>query len=673
MSIDLSDFKDIFFEESADHLAAMETLLLELETHPEDSERMNAIFRAVHSIKGSGAMFGFDEVVRFAHGFESLLDEMRSGKVQNTPVLTGLLLRASDLLQALVAAARSDPNERGLADTATALLGEIERARSGAGVAGEAAATTAGPAPAEARRERHLEIHFTPDPGIFASGMDPLFVLRDLSQAGTAYSCATYVSHLPHLETLDAARCYLRWTVHLTTDRSDDEIRDLFAFVEDGALIKIEDTDGGNSAQPAVARTIAAAPPAAPVPAALPANATPAAQPVDSPTVRVATAKVDKLVDLVGELVIAQSVASQILEHFSMERLAEMREAFVNLERNTRELQERVMAVRMQPLAGVFSRFPRLVRDLAAQTGKRVALETGGEETELDKGVIERLADPLTHLVRNAIDHGIERPLDRKHAGKPEQGVVRLTAHHESGNVIVEVADDGKGLNLERIRAKAVERGLVGAGEVLSEDEIQGLIFRPGFSTAEAVTDVSGRGVGMDVVRRNVEAMSGAVTVYSRHGHGSVFRIKLPLTLAILDGLLVRVGTEVFILPLVSIAESIRPRRGELRHVGGGGEVVMVRGQALPLLRLHRMFGFEGAVEDPTQASVVILDHDNRRFALLVDDLLGQQQVVVKSLEAHFRKVAGVMGATILGDGRAALILDVAGLLSFGSNGASPV
>ncbi|MBL8210097.1 MAG: chemotaxis protein CheA [Bryobacterales bacterium] len=655
MSIDLSEFKDVFFEESADHLAAMETLLLELEAHPEDSERMHAIFRAVHSIKGSAAMFGFDEVVRFAHGFESLLDDMRSARVRNTAVLTGLLLRASDLLQSLVAAAKSEggPESGGLSAAATALLGEIDAARGGAVTA---AAVAASAAKGEERRTRNLEVHFTPEPGIFTTGMDPLFVLRDLAEAGSGYTAATYVSGLPHLDALDVSRCYLRWTAHLATDRGDDEIRDLFAFVEDGAEIKIEDTS------PAAA--LETAPAAAAVPVA--AQAVPPGQPVDSPTVRVATAKVDKLVDLVGELVIAQSVASQILEHFTMERLAEMREAFVNLERNTRELQERVMAVRMQPLAGVFSRFPRLVRDLAAQTGKRIALETGGEETELDKGVIERLADPLTHLVRNAVDHGIERPADRKDAGKPEQGVVRLTAHHESGNVIVEVADDGKGLNLDRIRAKAIERGLVTAGENLSEEEIQGLIFRPGFSTAEKVTDVSGRGVGMDVVRRNVEAMSGTVTVHSRHGRGSVFRIKLPLTLAILDGLLVRVGTEVFILPLISIAESIRPRPQELRQVGGGGEVVMVRGQALPLLRLHRMFGLEGAEEDPTAASVVILDQDNRRFALLVDDLLGQQQVVVKSLEAHFRKVDGVMGATILGDGRAALILDVAGLIAIG-------
>jgi len=339
------------------------------------------------------------------------------------------------------------------------------------------------------------------------------------------------------------------------------------------------------------------------------------------------------------------------------------------------DLQEGVMKTRMQPIGNAWAKLPRIIRDLSMELGKKIDLVMTGQDTELDRQVLDMIKDPLTHMVRNSGDHGIEPPADRIRAGKPETGTVHLRAFHEGGHIIIEIADDGRGLPLEKIKKKIIQNGLATEDEVakMSAQQIQQYIIHAGFSTADKVTSVSGRGVGMDVVRRNVEAMSGAVTVYSRHGHGSVFRIKLPLTLAILDGLLVRVGTEVFILPLVSIAESIRPRRGELRHVGGGGEVVMVRGQALPLLRLHRMFGFEGAVEDPTQASVVILDHDNRRFALLVDDLLGQQQVVVKSLEAHFRKVAGVMGATILGDGRAALILDVAGLLSFGSNGASPV
>ncbi len=377
---------------------------------------------------------------------------------------------------------------------------------------------------------------------------------------------------------------------------------------------------------------------------------------------RVATAKVDKLVDLVGEVVIAQSVAGQILSGFSMARLGELLAAFSELERNTRELQERVMAVRMQPIGGVFSRFPRLVRDLASATGKRVALTITGEDTELDKGVIEQLADPLTHLVRNAVDHGIETPEQRRRAGKPEQGMVRLEAFHEEGSVMVEVSDDGRGLDVERIRAKAIERGLIGPEEALEEDEVRALIFRPGFSTAESVSDISGRGVGMDVVRRNVEALNGVIAVASDPGRGSRFRIRLPLTVAILDGQLLKIGAETYVLPLVAIRESIRPRPQQLKEVAGKGEAVLVRGRPLPLIRLHALLGLEGAVTDAASGAVVVVEHEGRGLALLVDELLGQQPVVIKSLESHFRKVEGVMGATILGDGRAAFILDVAGI-----------
>jgi two-component system chemotaxis sensor kinase CheA len=378
--------------------------------------------------------------------------------------------------------------------------------------------------------------------------------------------------------------------------------------------------------------------------------------------VRVATAKVDKLVDLVGELVIAQSVAGQIVDHFEPDRLHQLREAFTALERNTRELQERVMAVRMQPIGGVFSRFPRVVRDLAAASGKTMVLEILGEETELDKSVIEQLADPITHLVRNSADHGIEPPAERLEAGKPEQGVIRLQAYHEGGNVVVEISDDGRGLDAVKIRAKALERRLITNADALSEEEVQSLIFRPGFSTAEKVTDLSGRGVGMDVVRRNVESLNGSIAVRSVPGRGASFRIRLPLTLAILDGLLLRVGAETYVLPLVSIVESIRPRRADVRALAAGGHVVAVRGEPVPLVRLHAIFGVPDAVADPASGAVVIVEHEGRRLALLVDELLGQQQVVVKTLEANYRKVDGTMGATILGDGRVALILDVSGI-----------
>jgi two-component system chemotaxis sensor kinase CheA len=371
---------------------------------------------------------------------------------------------------------------------------------------------------------------------------------------------------------------------------------------------------------------------------------------------------VDKLVDLVGELVIAQSMAHEIVHNFSGVRLAELQEAVAQMERHIRELQERVMSVRMLPIGHIFGRFPRLVRDLSIQLSKNVRLEMAGEDTELDKGVVEQMSDPLTHLIRNSIDHGIEPGEERVRNGKPEQGLIRLEAFHQAGSVIVEISDDGRGLDAGRIRRKAIERGLIAESDALTEAQIGDLIFSAGFSTAEKVSDLSGRGVGLDVVRRNVEALNGSVTLAAQPGKGARVRIQLPLTLAILDGLSVRVGRETYVVPLVAISESIRPTAEQVKTIAGRGEVVMVRGEALPLLRLHRLFEIPTEVVDPCRGLTVIVEHASHRFALLVDELLGQQQVVIKSLEAHYHKVEGVLGATILGDGRAALILDAAGL-----------
>jgi two-component system, chemotaxis family, sensor kinase CheA len=650
MDNDLSRFRDVFFEEAAEHISGMEEALLRLESAPGDSESLHAVFRAVHSIKGSGGMFGLEEVVRFAHDFESLLDDLRNHLVPVTGPLTGLLLEASDILKGLVAAARAGTEPPpGVAP----LIERLASVRSGSVPDPAAAAPPAEAAPAG---RRVWNIRFRPASAIFDTGMDPHLVLRDLTSLGQTLAVRLDTGALPRLAALDPNVCYLGWELRLDSDAGEDRIRDAFAFVEDGAEIAVS-----AEAEPAP-------PDSRPSSVAAPETA-PHHAPREISTVRVATAKVDKLVDLVGELVIAQSVAGQILSHFEAVRLQELREAFTALERNTRELQERVMAVRMQPVGGVFSRFPRVVRDLAAANGKQIALEVSGEETELDKSVIERLADPITHLVRNSADHGIETPEQRRVAGKPDQGVIRLQAYHEGGNVVVEVSDDGRGLDGARIRAKALERGLIAASDSLTDEETQSLIFRPGFSTAEKVTDLSGRGVGMDVVRRNVESLNGAIGVRSLPGRGASFRIRLPLTLAILDGLLLRIGSATFVLPLVSIVESIRPRRDDLRSLAGGGQVVSVRGEALPLLRLHLLFGVPDAITDPAAAAVVIVEHENRRLALLVDELLGQQQVVVKSLEAHFHKVDGAMGATILGDGRVALILDVAGIAGLAGYG----
>ena len=381
-------------------------------------------------------------------------------------------------------------------------------------------------------------------------------------------------------------------------------------------------------------------------------------------SIRVPIEKVDRLINLVGELVITQSMVAQTVSAFTPEKLARLEEAVVQMNRHARELHERMMGIRMLPLKTLFARFPRLVRDLAATSGKQVVLDVSGEETELDKNVIEKIGDPLTHLIRNAVDHGLESPATREAAGKPEVGHVRLQAYQQGGSIYIEVADDGRGIDRERIVAKAIEHGLVAPDQTLTADEAFALVFRPGISTAEKVTEISGRGVGMDVVKRNVGSLGGSITIRSETGKGTRFRIKLPLTLAIMDGQALEVGGEVYLLPLVAITESVRPTADSLHAVAEGAEVVMVRGRALPLIRLARLLGTQPRTEDPTKGLVVIVEHEGRLAALLVDELLGQQQVVIKSLETNFKKMDGIAGATILGDGRVALILDVPGLVA---------
>lgn len=383
----------------------------------------------------------------------------------------------------------------------------------------------------------------------------------------------------------------------------------------------------------------------------------------ESSTIRVSTEKVDKLINLVGELVITQSMVSQTVAAFSAEHLPLLEGAVAQMERNLRELQERVMAVRMLPIRTVFSRFPRLVRDLAKECGKEVAIQIKGEETELDKTVIERMSDPLTHLLRNAVDHGIEPPDQRLAQGKPAEGLIRLNAFHQGGSIYIEVADDGLGLDTGKILRKATEQGLICGDESLSDDQVYRLIFRPGFSTADQVTDISGRGVGMDVVLQNIEQLGGSIAIATEVGHGTQFTIKLPLTLAILDGLSIQVGDQVYIIPLMSITESIRPKQADLGTVLHRDEVVSVRGQLMPIVRLYGLFGITPKVADPTQSLLVIVEQEGRKVALLVDELLGQHQVVIKSLETNYQRVPGISGATIMGDGRVALILDVAGLI----------
>ncbi len=650
MAIDLERFRDAFFQEAFEHLAELEAGLLRLEHAGTDSELLNSIFRGAHSIKGGAGTFGLDGTTRFTHVLESLLDRLRSGGIGVSRELTDLLLRAVDVLRQTLEAARAGGDDSELPEGAGAVLGEMT-ARCGVP---EQAPPEEPSEPDAAPTEAVYQIRFEPGPELFRTGLDPLLVLRDLAQLGELLEVSAGVERLPALAELDPEVCHLAWKLRLHTTASIAAIRDVFAFVEDVAVVEI-------AAENAPEHT----PQNAPATAAPPQPARSAAsqgKPAGSASIRVPTEKVDQIINLVGELVIAQSMATQVMNNFTEARLGDLQVAVSELERYTRELQERVMRVRMLPIGTIFGRFPRLVRDTAAALGKQAALEMSGEDTEMDKGVVERIADPLMHLIRNAVDHGIETGADRMAAGKPEQGVIRLAASHQGGNVVIEISDDGRGLDARRIRAKAIERGLLGPEAELSDEQAVSIIFEPGFSTAATVSDLSGRGVGMDVVRKNVDALNGAVGVTSSPGRGTTVRIKLPLTLAILDGLCLRIGEQKFILPLAAIVESIRPLPGAVKTVAGRGETVLVRGEPVAMLRLHALFHVPDAETDPNQALLVIVEHEGRRLALLVDELLGQQQVVIKSLETHYRKVDGITGATILGDGRAALILDVAGI-----------
>jgi two-component system chemotaxis sensor kinase CheA len=658
MEIDLKRFQDTFFEEAAEHLETIESGLLRLEETGDDVELLNTIFRAAHSIKGAAGSFGFNELASLTHALENVLDHLRSGRRASDPALTQLLLSASDTLSELVTATKKgEAAGVPIAELVHGLEASVNSAAAPT-VVTAMVANAAAPGTGQV-----FHITFEPEREFFRQGQDLFLLFDEIAQLGEVVESRCQREALPDLEALDPEASYLGWEIRVRTKRSERDVRDIFLFVEGACRLEIV-----AESETATAAAAAAGPTHTTTPAATTAAAAPvperragADRRVESSSIRVPTEKVDGLINLVGELVISQAMVNQSLAEQSLS--AALEEALSAVQRTTRELQEQVMAIRMLPIGTVFQRFPRLVHDLGVKLGKRVRLDIEGADTELDKGVIEQLGDPLTHLIRNSVDHGIEDPEQRRTSGKPEEGVVTLRAFHEGGNVIIEVADDGKGLDRTRIRDKAVAQGLMRPDQVLNDEDVYGLIFAPGFSTAAVVSDVSGRGVGMDVVKRNVESLNGAITVSSTPGNGSRFRIRLPLTLAILDGLSVQLGREVFIVPLLSIRQSVRPAAEDVRNVlGGRGEVFLLRGEQLPLVRLSRLFHIAGAVEDPTKGIVVVTETDGHRFGLMVDDVLGQQQVVVKSIERNFRKIEAVMGATILGDGRVAFIVDVAEL-----------
>jgi len=601
MDDELKEFREMFFEEAGENLQTLEAGLLHLETAGDDDELLNGVFRAAHSIKGGAASFGLTDVSGFAHVMEGLLDQIRRHERKITSGIASLLLRATDMLHGLMDAARL---EQDLPPGVDALKAELEHARSQPHDGRDAVPQDA-PALGEA-------------PGL----MNTSEVVDDVLVAPEAVAEQEAPASAASEPTPGPSGYAELWSAS-----GPDQV-----------------VGNGRPAAPDARRR----------------NAENDAQ--ANASIRVSVRKVDSLVDLVGELVISQSIVTQIAQAFTPDRLTQLNEALADVERNTRELQERVMRMRMVPVASVFQRFNRVVRDLATTCGKRVKLVTAGEDTEIDKGMIELLGDPLTHLVRNAVDHGLEPEADRVAAGKPGEGTVSLVARTEGGSVTIDVCDDGKGLDRERIRRKAIERGLLRPEDNPTEEQIFGMIFQPGFSTAATVTDVSGRGVGLDVVKRNVERLNGTLQVESEPGKGSVMRIRLPLTLAILDGLVLSVGAHPFVVPLAGIEESLRPTSETVHEVLGQGEVVIVRGESIPLLHTSRLLGLPSRLQHSTEGLVVIAIHQGKRFALLVEEVLGQQQVVIKNLDANYRRIEGTMGATIMGDGRVALILDVAGL-----------
>ncbi|MGE8232819.1 MAG: chemotaxis protein CheA [Stenotrophomonas sp.] len=649
MSMDLQRFHATFFEESREGLDAMEAGLLALEDGQHDPEVINSVFRAAHSIKGGAGTFGFDAIAGLTHVLETLLDELRAGKRALESNAVDAMLGSVDVLRALL----REVEHGQPADPAAvkAITDRLQAVLSGA-------APVAAAAVKQEETPDAWQIGFAPAPSLFMSGNDPLRIIRELETLGSLH-VEPRMARLPSFDQLDPLEAYLAWDLGLVGKVPRSRIEDTFAWVVDDCELDI---------RPAAPPSLAVEAPAAAVAStASVADAAAGSKPAASTqqheaesSIRVSVDKVDALINLVGELVITQAMLKQVSGGLDPVHAEQLFAGLDLLERNTRDLQEAVIGVRMLPVDAVFRRFPRLVRDLSGRLGKHVRLRTIGEGTELDKGLIEKIADPLVHLVRNSIDHGLEMPDVRRESGKDETGTITLAASHQGGHIVIEVSDDGRGLNRDKILAKALERGL-NVPDNPTDAQVWDLIFQPGFSTADAVTDLSGRGVGMDVVRRNIQALGGEVQLESRTGAGTRVLIRLPLTLAILDGMTVSVAGETLILPLAYVLEALQPQPDDIRTMAGEGRVLRVRGEYLPILSLGEYYGYP----DNPQAEplVVVVEGDGQKIALEVDELIGQQQVVVKNIENNYRRISGVSGATILGDGRVALIVDIGGLV----------
>ncbi|NLR71666.1 chemotaxis protein CheA [Novosphingobium sp. ERN07] len=722
------EIQAIFFAECEESLEAAEQGLAACRDGTQDGDTVNAVFRAVHSIKGGAGAFGYIPLQGFTHTFETLLSDVRDGTVAITEPLIDLMLGALDTLSDHVTAARNGgepPEDSALqAELTAAMAANVGSAPAPAAVA-PAPAPVAEPEPVAAPKaesagddfdfdfdldallddisgeiapsdndaagaapEKRWEVRVRPHAAAMRNGSEPLLMLREMGDLGG--TCAVCdISSIPPLDSFDVGTGYLGWAFSFPASVTEDSVRDIFDFVGDdcslafGEAAEMPPVRHPEPAQPAP--SVVAAAVAAPVEAnaaalvqATPATSAPVetesaqarmaangsappAPPAPGQSIRIELGKLDKLIDAVGELVIAQAMMAQRLAGQGLAVAEEM----AMIEGLTRDIQESAMAIRAQPIGSVFSRVPRILRELASTTGKHVKLEVSGETTELDKTVIERLGEPLTHLIRNAVDHGIEQADERIAAGKPAEGTLTLSAEHRSGRILIRIGDDGKGIDRERVFAKAVEKGLVSPETVMSKEEIDLLIFAPGFSTAQQVSNISGRGVGMDVVRQNVKDLGGRITIDSEPGKGTTFTLTLPLTLAISDGMVVNVGDETLVVPLANVVESLRPEPNEVQGLGANRCMINVRGRFIPVIPLSQSVGAAGAATDPRDGVLIVVETEGAgRAALMVDAICDQRQVVIKSLDTHYRSVEGVAGATILGDGRVALIVDVDSLVS---------
>ncbi|HLH98103.1 MAG TPA: chemotaxis protein CheA [Xanthobacteraceae bacterium] len=725
------ELKQTFFEETNEGLEAIDAGLTDMRDGSESEDTVNAVFRAIHSVKGGAGVFGFEDLVKFAHVFETVLDAIRHGSLATAPEILDVLFSASDVLADLVAMARAN-------QPAPAAYGEEVRASLealiGQGEGGEADDDT--PAedfdipfvpvrvddfddPADAGGEHAFAVSFRPKAD-FPPNQDPLFLLGELRKLG-ALELTADTDALPGLAELSPGVCYLGWSGTLRTTWTQADIERVFAFVAD--MCDVEVTDLGPSGLDAVTavdpppaplweaeaatEALSAASPAPPAatsltPALLEPELSPtlvpalvpdpdpvppasAKEPAASPaaaaaapekpketrapgpavisaatTIRVELDKIDRVVNMVGEIVIAQAMLSQVVQDLPPDIMSRVAQRIEDVFHHTRELKNSVMSMRAQPVKTVFQRMTRLVRELAVKTGKRVQLEMQGENTEVDKTVIERLSDPITHIIRNSIDHGIEAPAARLASGKKEAGTIRLSAEQRGGRIVIQITDDGQGINSDRVLKKAREKGLVSPDAVLSPDEINNLIFLPGFSTAEVISDLSGRGVGMDVVRRNIQDLGGRITLKSEPGRGMTIELALPLTLAVMDGMIVRVAQETYVMPISAIVECIRPARTDIRPLVGTCGALQIRGSIVPLVYLGDVFDVPGFVREPAECTVIVIEGSDRaRIGLVVDELCGHQQVVIKSIEENYGSVPGIAAATILGNGRVAFIVDI--------------